>query len=68
MIRCLGSTSSIFLIKSCASAGSSAGIVNRPALTLARRVRMFSSSKGSRPVSKAKRMIPQDQISDEAPW
>lgn len=67
VIRSLGSTSNIRRIKSCASLGNSDGIVNLPAFTLANRVRMFSSSKGSRPVRRAKRIIPQDQISEEAP-
>lgn len=67
MIRLTGSISSIRRIRSFASVGNSGGIVKRPILTLARRARMSSSSNGSRPVRRANRMIPHDQMSDEDP-
>lgn len=67
-MRWLGSTTNILEIKSFAAEGSSGGMLNFPYLTLASRVRMFSSSKGKRPVSKAKRMMPQDQMSEDEPW
>ena len=68
VMRLAGSTSSIRLIKSFASEGRSGGMLNLPTLTFCSRVRMFSSSKGSRPVKSAKRIMPQDQMSEEEPW
>jgi len=46
----------------------SSGISNTPILTFCSKDRMLSSSKGKRPVRRAKRMIPHDQISEEDPW
>ena len=66
-MRFSGSTTSILVMRSFASAGKSAGIMKRPLLTFCNSNRMFSSSKGNRPVSKANSMTPQDQMSLAAP-
>lgn len=68
VIRLSGSFSSIRVNRSRAGPLISSGISKTPILTFCKSDRMLSSSKGRRPVSRAKRMIPHDQISDEDPW
>ena len=68
MIRLSGSFSSIRFSRSLDGPCISSGISNTPILTFCNNDRMLSSSNGSRPVRRAKRMIPQDQMSEALPW
>jgi hypothetical protein len=68
VIRFTGSFSSILVSRLLAGSLISSGISKTPILTFCNNDLMLSSSKGSLPVSRAKRMIPQDQISEELPW
>jgi hypothetical protein len=67
VILFFGSISSILVTRSLALPRISLGMMYFPSLTLPRRARIFSSSKGSRPEIRAKRMTPHDQMSEAAP-
>lgn len=67
VMRVFTSTTSILDIKSLARGSIHAGISYFPIRTLFNRWRTFLSSKGSLPVSNAKRMTPQLQISVAVP-
>ena len=68
MIRVSGSFSNMRERRSRAGPLISSGMSNLPILTFCSNERMLSSSKGNRPVKRANRMIPQDQMSLALPW